>query len=800
MSILSLLRRSRSFSVAPMLLAPGLLASCGRPMTTTAAFDATPVAAVSSAGRRTERGAEWPAYAHDAAGTKYSPATQITRENVGRLVPVWTYRTGDFARGGGTVRDETTPLYVDGVVYASTPFGGVRALDGETGRERWRFDSELDLSAGYGDPTNRGVSTWLDAAAAAGAPCRRRIYVATLDARLIALDSKTGVRCEGFGDHGQVDLRYGLRNAPEDKGEFAVTSPPAVIGGAIVVGSAVADNRRVDAPSGVVRAFDARTGALRWSWDPVPREAADSAYSTWRGPSAHRTGAANAWSIISADSARDLVFVPTGSASPDFFGGERLGRNDYANSVVAIRASTGRVVWHFQVVHHDLWDYDVPAEPALVDIERDGRRVPALVQATKMGYVFVLDRETGQPIFRVDERPVPASDVAGEQAWPTQPVPTLPAPLGPTHFDSASIFAVSDSSRAWCAAQLAGARSEGIFTPPALRGTVIFPGNIGGSNWSGVSIDPVRQLAVVPSNRVVTVVQLIPRDDLHGHVMGGTRFDEFGAQSGTTYGMRRVHLIAPDGVPCNPPPWGVLTAIDLRTGATKWEKPFGRIPSLASHTESSSWGSPNLGGAMITGGSVIFAGGAVDQRLHAFDEDSGTELWSAELPAGVHGAPMTYVTPSGRQFVVVAAGGHRELRDKAGDYIVAFALPGRAAPAAPSPRSIEPGQYRGHITLDRTRLPFDAQIAIDGVNARLDFQTSSPTVVGHSAGRVAGDSIVARGQWTFEAQHCSGSIELRGVTANGGGDIIGELEYLDGCADRRMKPGTFALRRVAKGA
>jgi quinoprotein glucose dehydrogenase len=766
--------------------APGL--SCARSHAATR--DTAPNVGASLA----TRAIEWTAYARDAAGSKYSPAAEITRANVKDLVPVWTYRTGDFARGGATARDETTPLYVDDVLYASTPFGGVRALNGETGKEIWSFDSELDLSGDYGDFTNRGVSTWLDPERAPNAVCRRRIYVATVDARLMALDARTGARCGDFGHGGTVDLSHGVRNEPEYKGEFSVTSPPAVIGELIIVGATVADNRRAAAPAGVVRAFDARSGALRWSWDPVPRDSSQQEYATWRGKTAHQTGAANAWSIISVDSARDLVFVPTGSASPDFFGGERLGRNDFANSVVALRASTGKVVWHYQVVHHDLWDYDVPAEPVLFTMHRDGREIPALIQTTKMGYVFVLNRETGEPLFPVRERPVPVSDVPGEEAWPTQPVPTLPAPLGPTRLSPGELFGVSDSSRAWCRAQLAGVRSGGIFTPPSVQGTIIFPGNIGGSNWSGVALDPVRHLAIIPSNRIVTVVDLIARADVHQRAMGGTRFDEFAPQSGTPYGARRRHLIAPDGVPCNSPPWGVLTAIDLETGATRWERPFGSISALAANAASKDWGSPNLGGAMVTASGVVFAGGAVDQRLHAFDVESGKELWSAELPAGVHASPMTFATRYGEQFVVVAAGGHRELRDRTGDYIVAFALRDHPHPTATvaAPSS---GPYHGHIILDRSRLPLQLDLTVSGATANATFETANPHVEGHVSGLVAGDSLVLSGTWTFAAQHCSGTIQLRGRTANDGQALIGELEYVDGCTDHSTKPGTFAIRK-----
>ncbi|MEO8909817.1 MAG: pyrroloquinoline quinone-dependent dehydrogenase [Gemmatimonadaceae bacterium] len=741
---------------------------------------------------------EWTAYGHDAGGSKFSPANRITRDNVKNLVPVWTYRTGDFSRGDATARDETTPLYVDGTLFASTPFGGVRALNAETGREIWSFDSELDLSGDYGDFTNRGVSTWIDRALPRNAPCRRRIYVAPVDARLIALDARTGNPCTDFGQWGQIDLSRGVVNEPEYKGEFSVTSPPAIIGDLVIVGSTVADGHRAHSPAGVVRAFDARTGALRWSWDPVPRDSTQVGYNTWRGTSAHLTGAANAWSIISVDSARDLVFVPTGSASPDFFGGERLGQNLFANSVVALRASTGKMVWHFQVVHHDLWDYDVPAEPVLFTMHRGGKEIPALIQTTKMGHVFILNRETGAPLFPVEERPVPPSDVPGEEAWPTQPFPTLPAPLGPTKFSPSEIFALNDSSRRWCEAQLAGARSEGIFTPPSVRGTVIFPGNIGGSNWSGVALDPVRRLAIIPSNRIITVVDLIPRAQLHERAMGGTRFDEFGAQLGTAFGMRRRHLVAPDGVPCNPPPWGVLTAIDLESGQRRWERPLGGVPRLSANAGSDKWGSPNLGGAMVTAGSIVFAGGAVDQRLHAYDVETGKELWSAELPAGVHGSPMTYVTPAGEQLVVVAAGGHKELRDKVGDYIVAFAL-GRSGSSPLASTPITSGDYEGQIVLDRTRLPIQIHLAVSGTTVAVTFETSSLHIEGRGTGEVAGDTFTSAITWTFPAQHCSGAMQMRGSSANGGAAVIGELEYMDGCSDKRMKSGTFAVWKGKRG-
>jgi quinoprotein glucose dehydrogenase len=684
---------------------------------------------------------------------------------------------------------------VDGVLYASTPFGGVRALDGASGRELWAFDSELDLTAHYGDFANRGVSTWVDPRRGRSAPCRRRIYVAPVDARLIALDARTGRPCRDFGDGGQILLDRGLANAPSHRGEYAITSPPAVVGDLLIVGSSVADNQRAAAPNGVVRAFDARTGALRWSWDPIPRAPADTGYDTWRGPSAHATGAANAWSIISADPERDLVFVPIGSASPDFYGGERLGQNLFADSVVALRASTGALVWHFQAVHHDLWDYDVPAQPVLFDFRRDGRTVPALAQATKMGFLYILNRETGEPLLPIEERRVPASDVPGEEAWPTQPFPVVPKPLVPIALAPEDAFGVTPEARAWCRRRIAELRSEGIFTPPSLRGSIVYPGNIGGSNWSGVSIDRERDLAFLPLNRLATVVELIPRDRYRPEAARTGRDFEIAPQAGTAFAMRRqTPLAGPDHVPCTPPPYGTLVAVDLKSGAVKWEVPFGSIEAFASLPQSARWGSPSLGGTLATGGRLVFAGGALDRRLHAFDEDTGRELWSWPLPAGVHAAPMTYVTASGRQFVVVAAGGHKDLHTPPGDYLAAFALPS-ASRAKPAPERIAPGRYEGHMIFDRTRLAATWSLRLSGRAARVGFQTRRLDVSGSGTGRVEGGKLVLDAHWRYPAKNCSGALRMTGALADGGAALVGEMEYRDSCDGDRRKPGTFAVWR-----
>src|SRR2546425_1951830 len=424
-----------------------------------------------------------------ARGPRSSPASDITRKNVSRLELAWTYRTGETDPGFKTEKAtafEATPLVVDGVMYVGTPLGRVIALDPATGRERWVFDPGIKRDVTYGDFASRGVATWVDEAAPPGTGCRRRIFVATAQSQLIALDARDGRPCAGFGRSGIVDLKAGLRIAPFEPGAYSMTSPPLVVNGVVITGSSIADNSRPDPASGEVRAYDARSGALKWTWDPIPQDSADPAYGEWGGAMAHKTGAANAWSVLAADPERDLVFVPTGSAAPDYYGVLRLGNNRYANSIVALRASTGKVVWAFQTVHLDLWDYDNASPPALVTVTRGGAPTPAVIQATKSGMLFVLNRETGQPIFPVEERPVPASDIPGEQASPTQPFTAATPPLSPHRFSKDSVWGTSDADRAACHAAIDGLRNEGIFTPPSVRGTFVLPSNIGGAHWGGV--------------------------------------------------------------------------------------------------------------------------------------------------------------------------------------------------------------------------------------------------------------------------------------------------------------------------
>ncbi len=568
---------------------------------------------------------------------------------------------------------------VDGLLYLSTPLGKVVALDPVTGKERWEFQADVDASEGWGDFANRGVSTWIDRSTPVNAKCHRRIFANTIDGRIFALDSRTGERC-AFGRNGFVDLRRGLRNAPFETAEYQLTSPPAVIRGMIITGSSVADNNRTNAASGEVRAYDAKTGGVRWIWDPVPRDSTDPAWSSWRGVMAHTTGAANAWSIIAADSARDLVFVPTGSPSVDYFGGERAGDNHYANSIVALRASTGKVVWHFQAVHHDLWDYDVASPPLLTTIEHNTKKIDVVLQTTKTGQLFVLDRDTGKPVFPVEERKVPKSNVFAERASPTQPFNTVIPALSPQKFSIDSIFGFTPEDVKSCRDQMTSLRNEGVFTPPDLGGTLVIPSNVGGAHWGGVAFDSNRSIAVVTVNRLASMVQLIPvdqHDTAQARSNASRLGDEYTRMHGTPYVMRRKIMTAESGVPCSPPPWGSVVAVDLKSGKINWETPLGDIRNLDPKLKSIPtpiMGLPNLGGPIVTAGGLVLIGASMDHFIRAFDTETGRELWKAELPAGARATPMTYVI-NGRQFVVIAAGGNEDWGK--GDSIVAFALPAK---------------------------------------------------------------------------------------------------------------------------
>jgi quinoprotein glucose dehydrogenase len=621
---------------------------------------------------------DWPNYGNDPGGMRYSTLKQINRDTVAKLKPAWTFHTGDIADGKDGHKKsafESTPILVDATLYLTTGFNRVIALDPATGKQRWAYDPRIDRSLDYGDGLiNRGVATWLDASRTADQPCRRRIFEATLDARLIALDAATGKACADFGTSGQIDLRdvpgyenHGL--GEHSQGWYHMTSPPVTIDDLVIVGSAIDDNARVDMPLGTVRAFDARTGALRWSWEPIPRNSQNLDQ-----PIAGRvwiTGAANAWSVMATDPDRDLVFVPTGSASPDYYGGLRPGDGKWANSVVALHAKTGVLDWGFQLVHHDLWDYDTASPTLLATIPHDGKQVPVVIQGNKTGFLYVLNRDTGIPVFPVEERPVPKSDVQYEWASPTQPIPTAPPAVTPQKLTADDAWGPTPADRDFCRAQIAKLRNEGIFTPPSIQGTLAYPGQLGGMNWSGYSFSPENNLLFVNTNSLPARVRLIPRDKVDSDNEDGS----LGPQRGTHYAMLRRFIQSPSDLPCNPPPWGTLTAVDLANGTIRWQIPIGSMKDFGGAHKDIPAGAISLGGSIATAGGLVFIAGTVDSRIRAFDAKSGTLLWEGTLPASGNATPMTYMS-GGKQYVVIAAGGHQAIpEENLGDALVAFALP-----------------------------------------------------------------------------------------------------------------------------
>ena len=625
---------------------------------------------------------EWPTYGNDPGSSRYSSLTEITKENVRYLKLAWTYHTGDVSDATGTWQGqkvwakstfEATPLVVDDTLYVASSFNRIIALDPETGREKWAFDPKIDRIGYYGDYfTCRGLATWVDPQRQPGDMCRRSVYEATQDGRLVAVDGTTGEACPRFGTNGQVSLASGIKTVI--KGEYHFTSPPAVVGEVVIVGSAINDNDRVEMPSGLVRGYNARTGTLEWSWDPVPRDPADPARPAWQN-GADRTGAANVWGPISADPTHDLIFLPTTSPSPDFFGGERKGDDRYANSVVALRASTGKVVWSFQAVHHDLWDYDLPSGPSLIEVERNGQRVAALAQPSKMGHLFILDRDSGQPLLPVEERPVPQGGVPGEWLSPTQPVPIATPRLVPDRLEPQDAWGITAWDRGKCRDLISGLRRDGIFTPPSLQGTLEYPGCIGGTNWGGLAFDPGRGLIVLNQTNVPFIIQLIPRDEAK-HLNWDEGGWEYAPMKGTPYVMRRKPLLSPWQLPCNPPPWGTLAAVEAGTGRIRWQVPLGTMRELAPIPLPLKWGTPTLGAPLTTASGLTFIGATLDRTFRALDTETGRELWQTELPASAMATPVTYrARPGGRQYVAVAAGGHGKVKVKLGDSVVAFTLP-----------------------------------------------------------------------------------------------------------------------------
>ncbi len=628
--------------------------------------------------------ADWPVTEGAAGGGRFSPLTDITRENVKQLRVAWSYRHGDFFKGSLplTVNRgsafESTPIVVDGRMFFTTPRNRVIALDPETGRELWTFDPALERGRAYANMwINRGVAYWRDANAQGA--CAARVFLATLDARLIALDAATGKPCAAFGADGTLNLLDGI--APVyDSWEFNSTSPGTVVGDLIVVGSSIADTLRPDAPPGDVRAFDVRSGKLRWTFHTIPH-AGEPGHESWESGT-RLTGAVNVWSTVTADVKRGLVFLPVSTPSPDFFGGDRFGDNLYSDSIVALDAKTGARRWHFQTVHHDLWDYDLAAPPVLVTLVRNGKPVDAVVQATKHGFVFVLDRETGAPLFPVNEKPAPPSDLPGERASLTQPIPSAPPPLVPQLLGEGDLYAPTSEHLAACREQLSELRNDGLFTPPSTRGSVLYPYTGGGANWSGATWDPTRQRLFVPVNNLVHVIRL---DEVAERATGGGADVKplrgvnlrnalwllTGRGTGERYRLHQLTgrtLLTHDGVPCNKPPWGMLVAVDLARGTIAW-----RASTSASDKDP---GRTSFAPALATASGLVFHGGSTASALRVHDAESGARIATFELPAGLHAGPITYkLRADGKQFLVVAPGGHIGVGSPLGDHVIAYTLP-----------------------------------------------------------------------------------------------------------------------------
>ena len=626
--------------------------------------------------------ADWPAVGGNLGGQRFSPLTQVNTDNVGQLEVAWVYHTGDVSAGNdkhGPTTFQATPLVVDDTMYLCTPYNRVIALDPETGRERWVFDPEADLTGVY-TPSCRGVGYWRDEGEGT---CSRRVLTATLDARLIAIDAQSGRACDDFGEGGEVNLLENLGDV--GIGEYYATSAPLVINDIVVTGAFIQDGQRVDAPPGVVRAFDVRSGELKWAFDPVPPSMKPVTAEQARAGATFTRATPNTWGNLSADTERGIIYLPTGGSQPDHYGGvERGDKDHYGTSVVAVDVRNGDPLWHFQAVHHDLWDYDVAAQPVI--FEQHGK-IPGVIGATKTGHIFLLNRETGEPLFPVEERPVPAPPVPGEYSSPTQPFPTLPRPIHPDRLTEEEIWGIYPGDRDACLDQFRQFDYQGIFTPPPLNDTaLLWPGLGGGVNWGSVSVNPVSNIMLVNSMRVPYTVKLIPREDAGS--LDGTDLVGANPQEGTEYVVIRGGFLSPHNTPCTAPPWGVLTAIDLDTGKTLWEQTLGNLEELAPLGIGKwfNWGTPNTGGTLQTATDLVFVAATLDGYIRAFDTRNGELLWEDKLPTPAQATPMSYrLSKSGKQFIAIAAGGHGPLAYAAkgpdalaeflGDAVVAYTLP-----------------------------------------------------------------------------------------------------------------------------
>lgn len=605
-------------------------------------------------------------------GLKYSPLTQVNAGNVGQLQAAWEFHTGELSVARNALDAfEDEPSLIDGNLIVCTTSRRLIALDPATGKQRWAYDPKGKAN---GMRKCRGIVAWQDPQAAIGTICKTRLFLGTADYRLVAVDSRTGTLCPGFGVNGEVQMKS---TKPEImNGEVSANSRPAIVNGVVVVGSVVADDQRLDAPSGRVLAFDARSGAPKWEFDPVPRNPADPAMATWFTGTEH-IGSGNVWAEMAVDEKLDLVYLPTSSPSVDFYGATRPGNNEYADSIVAVKGSTGEVVWHFQFTHHNLWDYDTPSQPLLVDLPYNGKIVPALVQNLKTGMIFVFNRATGEPLVPYVERPVPQTGaVPDEWLSPTQPFPIgMPALADWTTDPDKDAWGFTFIDRYLCKQRMLELDHGGIYTPPSLKGTILQPGAAGGTDWGGAAFDPKTNVMVAPSNHVPMVVTLVPRETVkfeRDQVIETGKPMMF-PNEGVKYMTKMEPLLSPLGTPCTAPPWARLTAIDMSSGKIVWQVPLGSIEKLAHLPFSWELGTPGAGGPLVTAGGLVFIGYTLDDNFRAFDIKTGKTVWKTTLPAAGMATPVTYEI-NGEQYVVIPAGGHSMYGSSKGDSVMAYKL------------------------------------------------------------------------------------------------------------------------------
>lgn len=615
---------------------------------------------------------EWHQYGRTPFGQRYSPLDQITAQNVSTLKEAWRYQTGDVKRPEDISETtyQVTPLKVKDALYLCTPHNWAIALDAKTGKEKWKYDANSGMNPDRQHQTCRGVTYYADPTVAAGQPCAERVYLPTSDARLIALDAADGKVCTSFADQGVLHLETGMRYNPA--GYYYSTSPPVAVAGKIIVGGAVNDNYSTEEQSGVIRAFDINTGALVWNWDSGNP---DVTTPITEGQT-YTTNSPNSWSVFSVDETLGMVYIPLGNQVPDQLG---INRSDnvekFSSSIVALDIATGQLRWVRQTVHHDLWDMDVPAQPALIDLtKQDGTVVPALVGPTKQGDLYVLDRRSGEPIIPVKEIPAPGGAVSGDHTSPTQPITDLT--FSPEPLQEKDMWGVSLFDQLACRIDFHRYYYEGRYTPPSLKGTIVYPGNFGTFNWGSVAVDPERQIMfgmptyLAFTSRLVPAADIPPRgQDEKGSEQGLNRND------GAPYGVFMGPFLGLLKIPCQAPPWGYVAGVDLRTGKIAYMHKNGTVRDMTPLPLPFKVGVPGIGGPMLTKGGVAFLGAAVDNYLRAYDVTNGRELWQARLPAGGQATPMTYETDDNKQYVVMVAGGHGSVGTTPGDYVIAYTLP-----------------------------------------------------------------------------------------------------------------------------